>query len=440
MGELTVKIKPLTPLWTGDIDSRSDSISPTGIIGSLRWWTEAILRCMDKYACDPTNDEKNVGKCPQEHNRRKYYCTACLIFGATGLRRTFRLDISGGENTFSGGLINIKPSGRNRGWYLGNGVIGEIDLKITPLDKDFDQTLVLLPLVIASNWGGIGAKTQHGYGVVKVENIPKINIEQFESAIEKLTKEGRLSKFDINLRQQTNDVLPNLNEMFFAKIQFETRDEWWKGIDGIAPREQDNYRGYVNDPRMKKWVESGSVPISPAIKNWLRFRDGRKLWETGDQKQDTKIENWVFGTINRVCTICYGGVKRDKKNPQNFWCPNCSKSLRKENIFERIASKINISCAYKVSDDLWEFRIWGWIPKGELPAGFDRDSFLNNLKQALSGRSITIPWDDLLGDQTRNHKLKVWREYNSPRDTVNPNESNIDDYDYIQSLLKGEVG
>ena len=44
-----IKLKIKTPLWTGDIDSRSDLLQPTGIIGSLRWWTEAILRRMDKF-------------------------------------------------------------------------------------------------------------------------------------------------------------------------------------------------------------------------------------------------------------------------------------------------------------------------------------------------------------------------------------------------------
>jgi CRISPR-associated protein Cmr1 len=98
------------------------------------------------------------------------------------------------------------------------------------------------------------------------------------------------------------------------------------------------------------------------------------------------------------------------------------------------SSKINISCAYPVNDNLWELRIWGWIPKNDLPAGFNRDGFLDDLKQALTGSgSVTIPWNQLLGDQTKNHKLKVWREFDSPRDTVKPNEGNISDY--IQSLL-----
>ena len=70
------------------------------------------------------------------------------------------------------------------------------------------------------------------------------------------------------------------------------------------------------------------------------------------------------------------------------------------------------------------------------PSEFDRNGFLDNLKQALDGSgSVTVSWNELLGDQTRNHTLKVWREFDSSRDTVKPNETNISSY--IQSLLEG---
>ena len=53
-----VRIKTLTPIWTGDVEGKCELLQPLGIMGSLRWWTEVILRGMDKFACDPTNNEK----------------------------------------------------------------------------------------------------------------------------------------------------------------------------------------------------------------------------------------------------------------------------------------------------------------------------------------------------------------------------------------------
>jgi CRISPR-associated protein Cmr1 len=438
-----VKIKIRTPLWTGDIDQKSDSLQPSGFLGSLRWWTEVILRGMDKYACDPTGEST---RCPKEESdNEKYYCPACLIFGATGMRKTFKLDISGGKGVYEGGLIRIIPSGRKRGWFLGSGLIGDIDLRIIPLDRDFDESLVLLPLILAARWGGIGAKTQHGYGVIEIKDHPEVDYDKFKKAVEKITGEERLKRLEgpsglnISLRNEDTNGLPNLKEMFFAKIQFEvTDDEWWKEVDGIAQMLQ--YKNYINDRRMIKrimeWKKSGSVPTVPAIKSWLRYDDGRKLWGTGNQNQNRRIENWLFGSTKRVCSYCYEEVRGDKSTPQRFWCPNCNKFLKKEETFERISSKINISCAYLVKDNLWEFRIWGWIPRSQLPGGFERDKFLNELKKALNGSgSTTVPWTKLLGNKTRDYKLKTWREFDSSRDTEGQ-EGNIDNY--IQSLLGGE--
>jgi len=424
-----VKIKPLTPVWTGNLDHEGSLLQDTGIVGSLRWWFETIIRSIDGHcACSVVDDKK----CPQKKNEKQAFCSACLIFGATGLRRIFRLSASGGRQVFRGNPLNIRPSGRGRGWYLGSGIVEEINLEIVPLDRDFREELVLLPLILASKWGGIGAKTQHGYGVVKIEDCPEIDFDKFREAIEN-TGQKRLSELGIELRHENSNGLPNLKEMFFAKVQFEiTNTDWWKRVDGLAT--------YENDPRMINWVNSGSVPIVPAIKNWLRYKEGRKVWEIGNKTQDVKIESWLFGTLDKcLCPLCLRQVKRDNRRWGYFWCKNCRISLSKTQLIEltKQSSKINISCAYPVDDAFWEFRIWGWIPKNDLPAGFDRNDFLDNLKQALEGSgSVTVPWNKLLGNQTRNHRLKVWREFDSPRDTVKPNEGNISDY--LQSLLNGE--
>jgi CRISPR-associated protein Cmr1 len=414
-------------------------LQSTGIIGSLRWWTEAVLRGMNKFVCDPTKDDRCPKQVTKNNQKILQYCSACLIFGATGMRRMFRLEMHGGTKVFDGGAINIKPSRRNRGWYLGSGLKGEIDLHIISLDRDFDDNLVLVPLTIVANWGGIGARTQHGYGVVELNGVGKIKFEDFKSGLNKILNEDRLKRLNIEERKGENGILPDIKEMFFAKVQFEAENDWWKKVDGIRPDNGRNYRGYINDPRMQAWVESVSVPISPAIKNWLRYRNGKTLWQTGNQNKNRKIENWLFGTTDRVCAVCYENVIRDRNNPQNYWRNNCRKSLEPKQTMERVAAKLNISCAYKVKNNRWELRIWGWIPKSNLPPGFDREGFLKNVKQALNGKSsATIPWTDLLGDQTKDHKLKVWREFDSSRDTVKQNETSIDDY--LQSLLKDKGG
>jgi len=408
-----MKVTIKTPLWTGDINTKSNSIQSTGIIGSLRWWMEAILRGMGKFTCDPAMDDRCPNQVTKNNQKISQFCPTCLIFGATGMRRIFRLETNGGSKVFDGRAINIKPPDRNRGWYLGSGLIGEIDLNIVSLDKVFDENFVLVPFVIASNWGGIGAKTQHGGGVVETENEMELKLEDFEGVLERILKKDRLKNLNIEERKEKNDILPDLKEIFFAKVQFEVENDWWKKVDGIKQSlEPKDRRGNIDEEMQKRnnrileaWYKSGSVPVSPAIKNWLRYKDGRRLWQNRDRNKDRRIVNWLFGTI--------------KNN--------------------KLASKINISCAYKVNDNLWEFRIWGWIPKEAVPNSFNRNKFLNDLKGALNGScSITIPWTTLLGNNTKNHKLIVWREYNSSRDTVKPKGSDIKNY--LQSLLKNEGG
>ena len=185
MISLNLKIK--TPVWTGDIGTRSDLLQTTGIIGSLRWWTEAVLRGLGKYCWDPVSDDR----CPKKVNDQKQYCASCLIFGATGMRRLFRLELNGSTRVFYGGLINIKPDGRSRGWYLGSGIVGDIKLNIIPLDDSFNKNLILLPLTIAAKWGGIGAKRR---GIARASGIPgQASSEVSPSWMAYLTSAARLS-------------------------------------------------------------------------------------------------------------------------------------------------------------------------------------------------------------------------------------------------------
>lgn len=81
-----VEVKTLTPLWTSGVDGTMDRVHETGILGSLRWWYEAIVRGLDGSACDPREHS-----CPDKDGR---YCDVCAVFGATGLKRSWRVQTS----------------------------------------------------------------------------------------------------------------------------------------------------------------------------------------------------------------------------------------------------------------------------------------------------------------------------------------------------------
>ena len=396
-GPITFRVKTLTPLWTGGSDGKMDRVHETGIIGSIRWWYEVIARGLGYYVCDPTDSDT---RCPTENKeeKKKEYCPACLLFGGTGYRRRFGISIDHSE------LVSSKPfkviSGRMHGgyeggWYINSGCAETFEMQIGSLDNDFDRVLVQLPLRLAANVGALGAKSQLGYGVFSFEPNTICSTSQFTESIKKTTSEEKLKKLDMCLRSKPDNSssCPNLKEMFFVKVRFlSTDNEWWKGINGLKN---------LNDTAFKSWIDNNSAPISPTIKNWFRYDDNvSKFWKT-EKCREGDIDNWLFGTIKH----------------------------------ERIASKINISGAYHPIDgnkDLWEFRIWGWIPiQYERWRDFNREEILNRLKKHIAGTTDEY-WQKLLGRFVNSFELHSWREFNSSRDTFGLiNNMN----DFIDSLI-----
>lgn len=83
---MDITIKTLTPLWTGGIDGKCDRLHETGILGSLRWWMEVLVRGVGGQVKDPTSDEcsgldpkkfdaKTYRQLQDEAERRQYLST-----------------------------------------------------------------------------------------------------------------------------------------------------------------------------------------------------------------------------------------------------------------------------------------------------------------------------------------------------------------------------
>jgi len=86
------KLKALKPIWTGDVNRQGNRFVPTGLMGSLRWWFEVLVRGLGGHACDPTAN--NGVRCPdndKEPHEPGHHCVVCELFGCTGWARKFRL-------------------------------------------------------------------------------------------------------------------------------------------------------------------------------------------------------------------------------------------------------------------------------------------------------------------------------------------------------------
>jgi CRISPR type III-B/RAMP module RAMP protein Cmr1 len=421
-------LKTLTPLWTGGVDGTCDRLHETGLIGSLRWWYEALVRGLGGYACDPTEhsctfDEERYRKSRADDERQRLrdagVCDVCQLFGCTGWARKFRLKASDGEILFDGENVLI-PSGRVHqsrkgpragGWFVfSKSRIGEIELEIIPLGS-VDLAPIFTILSLISRHASLGAKGSNGYGVIQAQNIqPQLTwLDAFPGS------------------SPRNQSLPDFRDFFFAKFQFDEpadNKSWWENIYGIRQA----IKGKLDDGTLpiplkeKKYeieqmIERGILPLAPAIRNWLRYRVHRLHRLTPRQA------HFVFGEAQAVCPKCYSpGFKHDKKRQDFNWCPSCKQSFKKGDEIPTTASKIQVSYAYRL-DSRWEFRIWGWLPcTGAIK---DRDKFLQKLKDELVGDAL---WKDVFGNTRVKPALMEWHAWPCNR---------IDGRAYLQELLGG---
>jgi CRISPR-associated protein Cmr1 len=413
MERLTIELRTLTPLWTGGVDQTVDRLHETGLIGSLRWWYEALVRGLGGYACDPTEhgcifDEEKYRKSKANDERHRLLdagvCDACQLFGCTGWARKFRITVSDADKLFESQSVLI-PSGRIHqtrqgkpragGWYLqGESQVGDISLAIIPLREPsaLEQELLNITLTLIAKHGTLAAKVSNGYGVISGVPDIVININMLRAFAK---------------GQPRSNASPDLRDFFFAKFNFDEPADpsWWKQVQGI----REVIAGQVSSnnqtvrlqgaSEIQATYQKGILPIAPAIRNWLRY-----LWQHGlNQCQ----EHYVFGEARSVCPrCCRAGFKKDNRDRTKFWCPHCRKSFDKGSEKLASASKVNISYAYKRTDSKWEFRVWGWLPcAGEIE---ERDQFLNALKNQLTGNSI---WQTVLGNNGIIPHLTEWHTF-----------------------------
>lgn len=163
MGVLTFRLETLSPIWTGDMSLQSNRVKETGIVGSLRWWCEALVRGLGGYACDPTDDgppkrcEFNVKayeravKAGQSRQRGvekglQDVCTVCRLFGCTGWSRKFRVRV-------------CDDTGQSLDQLNSAGLIFRLMCReLRPL-RDEEKWLLYRTVWLISEYGSMGGRT-----------------------------------------------------------------------------------------------------------------------------------------------------------------------------------------------------------------------------------------------------------------------------------------
>ena len=198
---MKITFKTLTPLWTGGVDQTCDRLHETGLLGSLRWWYEAIVRGLGGYACDPTSEDR----CPDKDGK---HCVACELFGCTGWARKFRLRVLDEQ-----GQVIQNALAANQPFQLQFLEVREL--------SDEERWLLAKSLEIAAKYGALGGKTtlkpQKGkigedYGIVQTTSVPSLPKPEIETF---------LGKF----RQVKPEDAADLRWFFFVKGAFLRRKE-----------------------------------------------------------------------------------------------------------------------------------------------------------------------------------------------------------------------
>ncbi len=302
---MEITIQTLTPIWTGGVEpGKMDRLHETGLIGSLRWWYEAIVRGLGGYACDPTAHSSCLYDADKPNNG---LCDVCRIFGTTGWRRRFRLiiDHCNLTQTWSGAQINIKPPDRNRGWYLNAGQMGTFHIKVIADEQTQARVLALTQFV--AQWGSLGARPQLGYGLFEIGAVKN--------------RPHTIYKWDIMGNSSKNSSLPDLRTFTFFTLTFQPQqDDWWRDVPGVSKLTRDNqYRHAVDNLQHHR-----IIPTTPALKNVLRY---------GQQWSSGRLPHQFFGTLRGN---------------------------------ERSRSKIALSWAYHLPDSSnWQIRGWAYPPQVE---------------------------------------------------------------------------
>jgi len=330
---LKVKIRTLTPLWTGDIDRECKSIKETGIIGSLRWWYEALVRGLGAYACDPTSE----GICSYKESINEI-CHACRIFGCTGLSKKFKIEANGLKCE---DIFFVTSQNTNRRWLNkifenqnfsleGNGKISVLGFQ-----KEIEEIISFL-IWYTTEYGGIGAKTQNGFGQTLVTNLDMKSVKEGFKQIKNMTEE--------DARRVENPLWNCITNLFSLKFKI--------------PENNEIVEYYLNKAKI----------VKNAPEDWK----GRYIPCSFDIRYQGVINNKNFGLRNYF---------RDKI--ENTLADKLFGFSRGKN---RAGSKIFVSHLYKEEkkEDFYYLKVWGFIPESIL----SKTSFetLEDFKEEVRGQ------------------------------------------------------
>jgi CRISPR-associated protein Cmr1 len=351
-----IRVNTLTPLWTGDINGECSRIKETSLIGSLRWWYETLVRSLDGSACDPTSESR----CPSQEDGSKNRCDVCEFFGCTGWGRRFGIRVVKSPEVVKMKFLSriehesfyYYMGGRRNPTYMDKwyeliykeanpraffGRIRLAALSHSLISKEHISDIVAFLLKLISVSGGMGAKSQIGFGLINLENEKEFDIREGFRKIKSI-KGSRDS-----LKKET--LGPCLNDYFKLEVALPTD---FLGNRGTS--------WYPEKPDMTQSYLQSGFALKFLVRNAFKKDDIAESVCTNyseiireSEKRKRKIEEDNGRNVKRE-------IK--KYDPEKI----VVRSIFGSDIAEKWASLIYISDAFKERDS-YKVRIWGFVPK-----------------------------------------------------------------------------
>ncbi|PMP81847.1 MAG: type III-B CRISPR module RAMP protein Cmr1 [Caldisericum exile] len=309
--EFTVKIKALTPIWTGDENRKCETLRETGMIGSLRWWYEALIRGLGGYACDPTDensrcklDQKKFNEAlkagiPVQEALNQQICPVCQLFGCTGWARKFRLEI----NIMGNNKIN---KGRGPTSGLKPGTFFDLNLILFSTLTAEQKWLFKKNLWLIENYGAIGGRTTWkpnskwgtSYGLIKIEDYGELANWDTLSNIYDVKKYLKYNK-DALKKENTSNWF---NFAFYWIIDKSYLNH--KQINVIVKRNPNNPKNYDQKAdEFDKWLGRELSSEKSVSKKIFSFKNPYKVFGYVKNKEELeevkkRIQNVLNNEIN----------------------------------------------------------------------------------------------------------------------------------------------
>ena len=282
--ERTYQFKALTDLWTGDFNGKSGRLIPTGLLGSIRWWFEVLVRGLDGNACDPTDT-----KCEDRN-----HCAVCELFGCTGWARKFRFEVLD-EN-----------SGTKTDQIKQNQTFNLCFTPLRPIRVE-EWTLLDAALRLIADYGAIGGKTvfkptdessrastlhHKDYGLVQM-----VTSQQYDG-----TGRDDLGKYLSKWRKL------NHGEFAWASLQ-----HFWC-VNGKYLGREDNNKSTFNQVLGRQEAKNQGQQL--ATRN-----DGIARWLAGSQQESKKVFSFKNPARTFGFVINFNDMEQRLRNAwgQNGW-------------------------------------------------------------------------------------------------------------------------